>query len=480
MNRGFSTLEMMIALAILTLVLTSVVLVTFGAGFWSAISETATDALYQAETKLEEVRALSRQNFYEAVSEPLARVDTAECLAGGLCFYVAADVSDVSECAKGVSAVVAWHVGPYPTTTSALYTKLASPEIGLALGGDCLLDLPEGEFGSLSESASGTFSPGTPVALDALSELTYVAASASPFLRIADASGTFVFSFAGTEPFNALDVARDAGSGRIYAYLARATTTEQFEIVDVTDSASPASLSTLSLAGVSASGSFPQGWRVHLYDRVAYVVTRDTTGPELHIIDVSNPVVPDEFGSGTELSTSVYGLLVRDQFSGGSVRRFLYLATTHDSEEVRVFDVTDPFAVSEVVGARTDLPGSKDGRSLHLHGTTLLVGLESGSGDDLYALDASDPLSAAGGLPVLGSAEIGGTPLSIRASGSRAFLATSVSGGRVEMRDLSDPSALSATGTPFSLSGLVGLDIEGDTLHAISASGDALRILESD
>src|SRR3569832_1785768 len=62
-KRGVSTLEVLIAFAIMTFTLTAVILVVFGNQFFSFDLQTNIEALSKAEAQLENIRALARNNF---------------------------------------------------------------------------------------------------------------------------------------------------------------------------------------------------------------------------------------------------------------------------------------------------------------------------------------------------------------------------------------------------------------------------------
>ncbi len=100
-QRGFSTLELMIAFALISIVLVGAVGGNFIAQYWSAVSRTSNEGLYKAKTKLEDLRGDIKQDFYNAVSSPSTASMTsdpadASCIAGGLCYFVESNISDIS------------------------------------------------------------------------------------------------------------------------------------------------------------------------------------------------------------------------------------------------------------------------------------------------------------------------------------------------------------------------------------------------
>lgn len=466
---------MMIALAIMSVVLGGVIVADFSAQYWSLTSQTSNEALYNAKTGVENLRAAAKSNFYSAVSSPLQKITDSACSAGGLCYYTQSAVTDLSPCSKYAQVTVSWQIQRYPTTTTSLATNLTYPAEGINEGGDCGLNQPAGSWTGPSLQSSADFA-GTPASLDVLDGISYVAVNAAPYLRAVSAAGV-VLNAACTNCsgiYNALDAAHDSSTGRTYVYAARNATTSQLEVIDVTDSSNPSMLAQATLANVDPFGSFPQGWRVFYYGRDVYIVSRETGGPELHVFDVNNPDVPTEVGS-FELGTSVYGMVLHDQYVGTALHRFAYLATTRNPYELMVLDVTNPASIAEVTGARVDFAGSAAAKAAVLVGNTLYIGRDASAGADLFALDAGAPLSATGGLPVVQSVDTGSGVSAVRASGQFVFAATT--GGQLQVRSAAD---LSQIGT-VSIGGLIdtALDLDGDSIYAAGNSSPKLRVIKS-
>lgn len=451
--RGFSTLEIMISFAIMSLVFAGVMLADFSSTYWVIASQTSSEGLYKAKTRIEELRAASKKDFYSVTSSlPAKDMDTA-CAQGGLCYFVESLVTDISTCSKYIEAVSSWRVDGYPTTTTSLPTHLTNPSEAVALGGDCVLNPPKGAWTSTSASSTATIA-GTPSAVDVIGGFAYIGSDAAPYLSTwRGGTLSYTNSFKVSDPVNGLDVLRDEATGRTYAFLALASTTAQMAVVDVTDPLAPVELTRMDLYNVSAGGSFPQGWRVLYYNQRLYITTRETTGPEFHVFDVGNPGVPNELGS-FELNTSVYDLAVRDEKVAGTTKRFAYLATTQGSAgKIIVLDVTNPAAISEVTGAATTLPANA--KSISLSGRTLFVGTDSSSDKELLAYDASDVMGATTGFARIAAAEIGSAVVGLKAIGGFVF-------------------ALTSTQSAPLVSTL--LDIDGNTAYLAKNTGKELQV----
>ena len=471
----------MIAFALMSLVFGGVILAQFGSSYWAIASETSNEGLYKAKTRLEELRAIVRKDFRLASSSPTMRISDSFCNSGSLCYFIKTDVTDLSPCSKYVAAQVDWRVSGYPTTTTSLFTNLTDVNEAISLGGDCPLTAPEGTWATALQQASADIGGGVPSGVDVLGTNAYLTSNQSPYLHIysAGAFSAYANSFAAMDPLNNIDVARDVATGRTYGYAAIASTSVQLEVFDLTDTNNPTSVAKLVLNSVDKTGSFPQGWRAAYYDRKVYIATRETTGPEFHVVDVSNPANPVELGS-RELNTSAYGIVVRDIKQNGTARRMVFLATSMNSKELMVLDASNPASITELAGVATDLPGDYDGRSVFLSGNTLYIGTVSNpGGKELYALDASNIFTASGGFSTVSSVEIGGGVTSIRVSEPFVFVANTKSGRELQVFTAVGGVLPASELSHFSVSGATVADMEGKYIYVASQNNPRLRLIKS-
>ncbi len=184
---------------------------------------------------------------------------------------------------------------------------------------------------TIAAPSAAPFSP-VPAALDVFAGAAFIASNQSPYLEIYKGSlVSYANGFHAGDPINALDVARDETTGRVYAYAAAASTTQQLMVIDVTDSSNPVEVARLSLAGVDparvvAARVAHRILRPHyIYDDAQHRRARAA----YHQCCRSR--APVEIGSGLNLGTSAYAITVRDERVGAAVKRFAYLATTLDS-----------------------------------------------------------------------------------------------------------------------------------------------------
>lgn len=490
-TRGMSTLEIMIALALMVTAIVGAVDAAYSSQYWALTSVTSNEGLYKAKTGLETIRALARGDFESASTTAVAPStnpsDPADqsCLNGGLCYFTQTLVTNYSTCAKFAESRVSWNVGArYPTTTTSLYTNLTKNDEIIALGGDCLLNEPEGSWDTATPSLVGSVSLGGEMTngIDALQRRIYVVSSsttASPKqLRVYNMPTTPGNpTLLGTTPgtgmrLNALDAQRDLSTGRTYVYAAQHATSTQLAVFDVTDASAPALLTTRGLSGVDGAGSFPEGWRVFAYGLRLYITTRETAGPELHIFNINSPAQPTEIvGAKTELTRTVNSMVVRDEMYNSSVHRYLFLASKAGNKEIAIVDVTNDIP-SEV--AVVNLSGGEDMLSIAVNGERLYAGRQSAAGGpELYVFDIKSLLG--GNTTPLATAEIGADITSIKVSGGLMFIGTSRSGGSIEVRttdtalwSTTDQNAGRFSAYAFANLGPLLLDVDGDWIIAAS------------
>ena len=496
-NRGFSTLELMIAMTLMSMGLVGAVSANYAAQYWSITSETSNEGLYKAKTKLEDMRSLVKQDFYQIVSTPPTISQDpsdpadASCIKGGLCYSVQTIVTDLSSCSKYIEARVSWQIYGYPETTTSLYTNLTNSSEATALGGDCILNQPGGSWASAAPQIVGslTFSPGKLLSsIDTLHKKIYVTAATSPYL-LAYAAPTSVgqspslLGSIGSTKLNDIDVEKDLATGRTYAFVAKHSTTLQLSVYDVTDPAAPSLVTEKKLKGIIPPGVFSEGWKVFVYGGRLYMTTRETSGNEFHIFNIDTPAQPIEIGTGFQLNRTVNDVVVREQKVGGVVHRFAFLAADADTSELSILDVTGD-SITEV--ASVDLPGNQDGLSIFVLGRQLYFGRQSNvSGPELYTFDVSNP-SSLSLASMIGQGEVGADVHTIKVTGPHTFVGTSKSGQEFQVwsADYStwDGGVLNAgrmQSHSFSNLAPLGIDIDGDWIYGISqnAGSDSLQVL---
>ncbi len=403
-EKGSSTLEILLAFAILSICMAAIILVIFGNQSVAIDTQTNTEALYKAQTSLENARALSRQNFLSVVSTTTTSTST-------ITYTNVFSVNDITQCEKQATSTITWMTGSRIQKVE-LATILVSTSTVFALGGDCafgpgptnwhnpleLTYTPRGGLGNVDAND-----------VDIENGILYIASGGNslgkPDLIIEDASsltatppgGTLVdgdMQDEGVNHYSAIDVAKNNATGKYYAYLyiGNDANTKQLHVIDVSN------INTLptkpnassSLPGVTSSTN--GGGAIYFYKDKVYVGVGFTTGNEFHVFDVSNPLVPVWNGS-YPTAHNVYRVVVRDQIVGGTTKTLAYVAlsTNNPAEpELAIYDVTNPATITQI--GSFNPPGNEYGTSLYVLGNKAYLGRVHGADPNFYVVDITNPV----------------------------------------------------------------------------------------
>ncbi len=489
--KGGSTLELLIALAILSLTLTAVVSVVFGNQSITIDTEINSAALQKTSELLRNEQVRSKGDYLSSTTTGQ------EWSFGSHVIRSLTEVTDLTPCKKRVTGIALWNEQTLRPQNIQLSTLLVDVIGVLKVGGDCFTRSPRTAWQTAIRFASDTITNGKPKTLDVLNGILYMGIDKSPYFLISDtrnatpnqASGLWTFSAPLTSlsaAINSLDVVRLAdqktGERYSYVYAAMHSTTSQLVAINVSNPKSPSVTANVSLSPC-VTGSYPQGWFVYVYDEYVYLVTRETAGPEFHIFDISRQrSVPVEIPigravcKGYELTDTVEQMIVRDQISNGVTKRYAYLVTNESDREIRVLDVTNPFSIFEAT--HIDLPGSQDAMSLSLVGERLYVGRQSTlRGPELYVYNTHTPYD---GLQILGTKEVGSSVVGIRIAGPLAFIATTKVGQELQFFDVTDTANIVKV-TTYAFLSIAGnaMDYENDFLYVSGQSTPQFQILHS-
>lgn len=502
--RGMSTLEILIAFAILTLSITAIIVVVFSNQSIAVDIQTNDEALSKAEAALESARATSRSTSgFNSINTTAPISD----VSGSLTYTKTLTVQDLTACKKQATSTVSWTTGAR-TLSIDLTTFLSDPAGLIAMGGDCDVNPLLGGWNPPVRYASDTINPGKFNTLDALQKIVYLGGDHIPYFYIADtrttpfgathASNPSIITFSNAfnssgkvlDEVNDVDAYKDLATGKTYAFLATASTTAQLVVLDVTDIQNPViaknTLNVLAkrrLNGITATDSTAWGWKVYYYDKKVYITTRETAGPELHVFDVSDPTNPTEdplMGGGSkELNTTVNDFVVRDGLA--------YFAVSSDARgPLLVYDVSNPASITELTGARGNITGTANGLSIYLIGNKLYLGRgKNSAGNEFYILDASSPRTAIGGLPIFGAAdankEMNTDITGIRVAGRFAFLATYANNnGGLKVWDITTPENIQSINVTFNFGNKpVSIDFDSNFLYSGSEATPNFQMLYS-
>jgi hypothetical protein len=290
----------------------------------------------------------------------------------------------------------------------------------------------------------------------------------------------------GNKQLNAIDVAK-IGTRR-YAFVARNDTAAQFQVIDITTPGTYTTSATKTLGGTTPpSGSFPQGWRVFYFDNKAYITTRETSGYEFHIFDVSTPLSPSEVGTGMEINGTVNAFFVTRVNIGGVVYKLAFLATDRSANEVMVLNVTNPSSLSMINSI--NIPTVNDALAIQMLGNKLYVGRQNTTGSgNAELLVYTVTYSTSGGNPTVSFTSVGsggetGSDITyMRVTNTLTFVGNPSPTVEFSVWNTANPaSAISRVDTsPLSVSNKVtGVEYESPYVYVISQANDSLQILYS-
>ncbi|MDO8520652.1 MAG: hypothetical protein Q7S52_00890 [bacterium] len=489
---GWSTLELLIALAVIMVVLVPATQVVLGNTEFARDTRFSQAALVMADHNIENAgRELhadwdSATTEYDSTSEVLPD-EKSETMT----------ITDISECLKEVTSQLDWDNSPIRPQATGITTLITNPDEVRKLLGNCNTTPPSGGWDNPTSYGAIDFSPAGGKALDVdvvmrgAQRIAFIAASYSatghPDLLIVDVSDpvtpVLISDINLGVTLNAIVVAGD------YVYGAADNSTDQLVVVNVSDLSAPALETSRTLPGVDSAGSYPQGRSIAFYDDVVYIGTWETAGPEFHSIDVSSPTAPVALDS-VELTHSVKNLVV--------VSERAYLATTADTAELMVIDVSDPNNLPDPISDGTvfdvletdDASASgRDATAVHVLGDHAYLGREgSGQNDDdeheYFILDVSD--SAA--ITKLGSLELnlktGEKVVGLAVSGPYGFIVSDDSNIGFQVWDITDPANIVAPSSCDNLYNYpekpTALDFMDDFGFVSNESNKALRVIYDD
>lgn len=478
--QGFSTIEVLIAFALLVMSISIAAEIVFGGMLVS----------YGARAKNQALQLSAHALYTMMVARVASIEDASEVMTIASTTYTRRmELHADAPCAVSATSSVAWVEGALRPRNLSIRTTVYDVQKLLASGGDCETAADLGDWSRPAVLAQGTLPLGKPTAIDVLDGVIYMGGSVAPYLFISNARAvhagdalsfvSFENNFSLPEHIVFLDVVQQRntdGDMKTYVYAALNASQEQLHVIDVTDIRNPITIARRSLRNVSTTGSEPMGHRLVYSAPRVYVTTKYTAGPELHVFDVSDPNFPTELGSGFEVGATVNALAVQEQIIQGVRKRFLYTATSQLHSEVRVFDVTDvpeQGSVSEVLAATVDLPGSQNAQSIAMLGDMLYVGRASTpAGPDLYIFSATNPTA---GLHELASQDINTGVMGLIAMRSRVFLLTSKVTKELQIWNYG--SAFSTESLHAVLGAMVGgFDYERGRLYATGQGTSSVQI----
>jgi len=323
-NKGMSTLELLIAFAILTLAIAAVVLVIFGNQSLAIDTQTNIEALSRAQAGLESARAASRSDFASLQSAVATNDDM---------YTKSITVTDISLSTKQVTSYVSWSEGGLVSyvTLSTILTDWLNPanKCSPIISGNWKKPQSLGYFDLPSiEDATGVHVGGTKVYLT----LNPSAPETDDFY-IVDASDTSLKPMPEFSSFSTTYGLTDVVVSGLEAYVTADSQVAQVLVIDISDYTTLDPSKIEKKVDLTALGDSAVGKTLAYADERLYVGLTKSSGKEFRVLDVSTPSSPLEIGSGYEIGAAVNEILIDNDIA--------YLATA-SSTPLIVLDISGP------------------------------------------------------------------------------------------------------------------------------------------
>lgn len=464
-DKGISTLEMLIALSIIIIALSSVSVIVFGGQLLLVDSQTNDEALYKAKSELEQ--ALS-QNFYILDSKSPFNDDI---------YTKELRVDWIDEYIKKIISRATWNIGSRPQKIE-LATIITNPE-GSIRGDTCNPQIT-GDWSDPQILGFGDFSsPEGATDIDSRLKKVYLTTNPSA----ANKPDFYIFDVSDPNPAshqlpqlsslntgNGLEAVKISGN---YAYVANRSINAQLQIIDISNPQNPSVIRNFKIPGVTGSG---YGKSIFYKNGFVYLGLYKTAGPEFNIIDVSDPLNP-VYRGGWEVNARVNAIHIKDNIA--------YLATpapdppTPKKENLSVLDISDPSNIVRINTFSTAIAETQSGQSIFLDGNKLYFGRAVGGVDnvnnhELFILDVSDPYN----IIMLGSKNIGATVNAMTLRGGRLFMLTGEPNLGFQIWDVGNPANITLYSSKnIQQTSTGGMDCEGNIIYVAQRSGHALQII---
>ncbi len=387
---GFATLEILIALFILTMALSASTLVAFGNQTLLIDSTSDREAVKLADTLLETAQGKALTDWRGVVS--LATSSGR--------FETSLEVTSIDYFTKKIKARVSWKNSynlSQHVTLSSLITDFQNNAEGDTcdpfLSGDWTnpeTKNPVTAFKDFLGDPTGHYIiTDLDIYHDKLFVTTNNSSEANPtffVFDVHDQENPTLISKLDNDPLlntglNALTIASTTDG--VFAYVASATsfTKGQLQIINVSVTP-PVVIKTFKIPLSIVAGSSTQGIGNRIAYKNGYVylgLVKTVSGPEFNIIDVRNPNAPVWVG-GFSVGSSINDIAIRGEYA--------YLATPH-SQELIILDVSNPASPAMVGGY--DAPSSNttgSGKTLYLADDRVYLGRTITSANpEFYIID---------------------------------------------------------------------------------------------
>lgn len=451
-SKGQSSLEVLIAITILTLAISAAIVVGFGNQSAVVDTELNNRALYLAVQELENLRAVARQDFSAVASSTKQEGN----------YTTEITVNTLGTYSKEVVAKLSWDLGPTQlrdlilstiiTDWRTAYEQEGTGDGGTGVTGDWTSPFTAGTFDL------GPGNNGTDIAIRG--DIIYMTGDAADdkkddfySIDVSDINDPKMLSSINTGE-GLLSVAIWDTHAYAAAEIESATTTNQLQIIDI--SSSPSLIKKESLLNNTEDGT-----AVFAKDDYVYIGTgMSDSGAELHIYDASTP------GSPVRVATLEIGDHVNDLYV---FKDRLYVATSKIDKELIIYDVANP-ADPIQIGIYDHAGGT--GKTVFV---TSLGEAYLGVNDIFLILNTSD----LGNIAITGSYDAGGTLNDLYIRDELAFLGTANNNSEFQVILIEEPTNTTLH-SEFNFPQIAtGITYRDNVVYVSVRSNDALRIITS-
>lgn len=444
-NQGQSTLELLVALVVIILAISSVIVVSFGNQSLSVDAALNNLALLKAREDLEDARADARENWAGVISG--SQTDGQ--------FTRNIIVENVNNYEKNVTARVSWQTDPLRPQKVELTTILTDWETSFSEGGG------EGLIGDWhNPRTAGTIDlgPGNEGTDLAVKDYTvYVTAKASDDKKY-DFYSIDVTNVDAPVKLASIDTGKGLNAIALmesYAYVVNNDSVSQLQVINISTPNSPSLATQIPLQNNTQSAI-----SVFALDDYAYVGSAVSTGKEFQIFNVSNPASPT-FAGSVEIGANVNDIYV--------YRNRAYLATGRTDAEIIIFNISTPSSPQQIATLNSS---STPGLSVFANSFNKFF---AGIGNNFQIIDSSNLSS----LTVKGAFDAGGSVNDLCVRNYLAFLATVNANSEFQAVNITNQTNLTLHSSyNFPQIG-TGITYRDNVVYMSVRSNDALRIITS-
>jgi hypothetical protein len=482
MKRGFSTIELLIAFAILLLVLPPMLVLAFGGQTGTLDVSLTNGGITRVATQIRDAVASTTANW-NVTPQPWTST-----------FYTQQNkVTDISPCLKQITATTSWSPEFNRAQSAVSTTYVPSITEAKKLGGGCDPFPPIDTWDSPKKYPNG-------VTLSAVNA-NDVAVVSNAGKRIAvlvtspqgvgNDAAEDIYTYDLSDPANPVFLSKlNTGKGLNavavagdYAYAVQNDSVKQLQTIRIFNTAYNSSdplyyaLATTSEVTLqNVAGSNPEGRSIAYYNQKIYVGTWNNNipanSPEFLVYDATVAQTPTLLGT-YNLTHSVNSIAVKDSYA--------YLATTNNLGELMVLNVSTP--ATPTLAGQYDVPGSTlDAEEVYVLGNVAYLGFEraTGSNYDFYTLNISSPSTPS----LLGRLKLNmgnNTKVAgIAVAGNYAFVGTTDTNAEFRVFNISNPATITNVGScgPYNFSAKVSAVAYSDGyVYIANQANDALRVV---